>query len=110
MNKPRQKGADPPFRWPRGLSMWRAAKEVENEGTTPERLTELREACVYRLRHLRPEERRGRVTYHTPGGWTGRTEPEGWTARKVFRRFLWHERLHMKTIEKILAAHGQEPE
>ena len=61
-----------------------------------------RELTELRLRNLSEEERH-EVSYHRPGEWTGRTEPEGWTARKVFRRFQWHERLHMRTIEKLLA-------
>ncbi|MFQ5837301.1 MAG: DinB family protein [Thermoplasmata archaeon] len=105
--KLRRKGVDPPFHWPRGLSMWRAAREVEKGDLSPNRLTELREACAHRLRNLRPQEMEGRVTYHRPGGWTKRTEPEAWTARKVFRRFLWHERLHMRTMVKMLAAYGK---
>ena len=96
---------NPPFRWPRGMSMWRDAREVENGDLSEKRLTSLREACVYRLAHLRPAEKAGRVTVHRPGGWTGRMEPEAWTARKVFRRSLWHERLHMRTMGKLLDAY-----
>jgi predicted RNase H-like HicB family nuclease len=103
--KLRVPGEDPPFRWPQGMSMWRDAREVERGDLSARRLTSLREACVYRLAHLRPAEKAGRVTMHRPGGWTGRTEPEGWTARKVFRRFLWHEQLHMHTIRKLLDAY-----
>ncbi len=94
--------ADPSFHWPRGMSMWRDARAVENGDLSEVRLTSLRHACVYRLAHLRPAEQAGRVTHYPPGGWTGRTEPEHWTARKIFRRFLWHERLHMRTIEKLV--------
>lgn len=93
---------DPSFHWPRGMSMWRDVRAVERGDLSEARLTSLREACVYRLAHLRPAERAGRVTSHRPGAWTGRTEPEEWTARKIFRRFLWHERLHMRTIEKLV--------
>lgn len=104
--KPREYRKDPAFRWHRGRSMWKAAHAIERGDLSRERLVELQEACVYRLRNLRPEEKSGRVTYHRLGEWTGRAEPEAWTARKVFRRFLWHEKLHMHTIEKLLAAYG----
>lgn len=103
--KLRASGRDPPFRWPRGMSMWRDARAVEKGDLSEGRLSSLREACVYRLANLRPMEKAGRVTSHQPGGWTGRTEPEDWTARKVFRRFLWHEQLHMRTIEKLVDAY-----
>ncbi len=96
---------DASFHWPRGMSMWRDVRAVEQGDLSEARLTSLREACVYRLAHLRPAERAGRVTHYPPGGWTGRTEPEDWTARKVFRRFLWHERLHMRTIGKLVEAY-----
>ena len=97
--------ADPSFHSPRGMSMWRDVRAVERGDLSEARLTSLREACPYRLGHLRPAERAGRVTHHRPGGWTGRTEPEDWTARKIFRRFLWHERLHMRTMEKLAGAY-----
>ena len=97
--------ADPSFHSPRGMSMWRDVRAVERGDLSEARLTSLREACTYRLGHLRPAERAGRVTHHRPGGWTGRTEPEDWTARKIFRRFLWHERLHMRTMEKLAGAY-----
>lgn len=106
-SKLRSRG-DPAFRWPPGMSMWSDARAVEKGDLSRERLESLREACAYRLVHLRPPEREGRITYHAPGGWTGRTEPEGWTARKVFRRFLWHERLHLHTLEKIRRAYERE--
>ncbi|MFQ5950638.1 MAG: DinB family protein [Candidatus Geothermarchaeales archaeon] len=61
-----------------------------------------RELTELRLRNLSEEERH-KISYHRPGEWTERTELEGWTAKKAFRRFLWHERLHMRTIEKLLA-------
>ncbi len=96
---------DPSFHWPRGMSMWRDVRAVEQGDLSEARLTSLREACVYRLAHLRSVEKGGRVTTYAPGQWTGRTEPEAWTARKVFRRFLWHERLHMRTIEKLVATY-----
>lgn len=96
---------DPSFHWPRGVSMWQDVRAVERGDLSAARLTSLREACVYRLAHLRPAEKGGRVTSYPPGSWTGRTEPEDWTARKVFRRFLWHERLHMRTMEKLIDAY-----
>lgn len=96
---------DPPFRWPKGMSMWRDVRAVERGDLSVARLTSLRDACVYRLANLGPAEKAGRVTAHRPGGWTGRTAPEEWTARKVFRRSLWHERLHARTFEKVLSAY-----
>lgn len=107
ISKLRERGKDPPFRWPPGVSMWRAARAVERGDLSVDRLQELREACVHRLSHLRPLEMEGRVAYHTPGGWTKRTAPEGWTARKIFRRFLWHERLHLRTLRRILRSYEE---
>ncbi len=100
-----RKPTDPPFHWPRGMSMWRDVRAVERDDLSEARLNSLREACVYRLANLRPLEKAGRVTRYPPGGWTARTEPESWTSRKVFRRFLWHERLHLRTIEKLVDAY-----
>ncbi len=57
-----------------------------------ERLKAIRQMAVERLGNLTPEEL-GRVTIHYG---------EEWTARKVFRRFLEHEREHLSQIEEIL--------
>ncbi|MDP2952136.1 MAG: hypothetical protein Q8O76_02315, partial [Chloroflexota bacterium] len=57
-----------------------------------ERLETIRQMAVGRLGNLAPEEL-GRVTIHAG---------EEWTARKVFRRFLEHEREHLGHIEEIL--------
>lgn len=97
-----RKKNDPPFRYPRGLSLWNYAKKIDQRNDiSPETLNGLRNAVVFRLRNLSEIERQ-QVTYHKPGGWTKRTTPEAWTARKVFRRFLWHEQLHMRTIRKLV--------
>lgn len=99
-----RKRGDLPFRYPRGHSLWNYARKVDRQDDiSVETLIELRSAAVFRLRNLSDIERE-RVTYHQPGEWTRRTEPEGWTVRKVFRRFLWHEKLHMNTIRKLLSA------
>lgn len=57
-----------------------------------ERLEAIRQMAVGRLGSLTPEELE-RVTIHYG---------EEWTARKVFRRFLEHEREHMEHIEEVL--------
>ena len=36
----------------------------------------------------------------TVAHWSGATEPEPWTARKAARRLLWHERLHLRSVER----------
>jgi len=59
------------------------------------------ELSIMRLSNLSKEEMGCTVSHHPPGGWTGTTEPEGWTARKVLRRFVWHERLHTATVKKL---------
>jgi len=64
--------------------------EVSNEMTT------------LRLSYLSEDEMNCIMSYHRPGGWTGTSEPEGWTARKVLRRCVWHERLHTSTAKKLL--------
>lgn len=60
------------------------------------------ELAIMRLSNLSEDEMNCTVSQHNPGGWTGTTEPEGWTARKVLRRFVWHERLHTATARKLL--------
>jgi len=60
------------------------------------------ELASMRLSNLTKDEMSCAVSYHPPGGWTGTTEAEGWTARKALRRFVWHERLHAATIEKLI--------
>jgi len=57
-----------------------------------ERLEAIRKMAVERLGNLTTEELE-RVTIHYG---------EEWTARKVFRRFLEHEREHMEHIEEVL--------
>jgi len=56
------------------------------------RLETIRQMAVERLSSLAPEERE-RVTIHSG---------EEWTARKVFRRFLEHEREHISHIEEVI--------
>jgi predicted RNase H-like HicB family nuclease/uncharacterized damage-inducible protein DinB len=58
-----------------------------------------RRTAVARLRQLTSAERSDVVH---PGHWT-RHPDEPWTARKVFRRFLEHEREHTAQIRDILA-------
>ncbi|HIE37753.1 MAG TPA: DUF664 domain-containing protein [Anaerolineae bacterium] len=57
-----------------------------------------RRTAIARLRQLTQEERAG-VFY--PARWTGHPE-EPWTARKVLRRFLEHEREHTAQVREIL--------
>jgi predicted RNase H-like HicB family nuclease/uncharacterized damage-inducible protein DinB len=59
-----------------------------------------RRTAVARLQQL-TEEERARVFY--PTRWTNHPD-EAWTARKVLRRFLEHEREHTTQIQEILAA------
>jgi len=67
------------------------------------------ELSVMRLLNLSDEEVSCQVSYHQPGEWTGMREPEGWTARKVLRRFVWHERLHTATVRKLARLFGEKP-
>jgi len=60
------------------------------------------ELANMRLSNLTNDEMSCAVSYHPPGGWTGTTEAEGWTTRKALRRFIWHDRLHTATIEKLI--------
>lgn len=60
-----------------------------------------RRTAVARLRQLTQEERAG--VFH-PAHWTDHPE-EAWTARKVLRRLLEHEREHTAQIREMLAAH-----
>jgi hypothetical protein len=66
------------------------------------RLTDLafqRELTIERLRRLSTAER-GKL-FHVTRSWQDR--PEHWTARKVIRRIIGHERFHTKEIEQRLA-------
>jgi uncharacterized damage-inducible protein DinB len=59
-----------------------------------------RRTAIARLRQLTEEERSG---VFCPSAWTRHPE-EAWTARKVLRRFLEHEREHTGQAREILAA------
>ena len=76
--------------------------EWEEDETLPilEFLEMERRTAIARLRQLTLEERAG-VFY--PAVWTAHPE-EPWTARKVLRRFLEHEREHTEQVREILAA------
>ncbi|MFQ6102341.1 MAG: DinB family protein [Anaerolineae bacterium] len=60
-----------------------------------------RRTALARLRQLTEEERSG--VFH-PTRWTNHPE-ESWTARKVLRRFLEHEREHTAQAREILAVY-----
>lgn len=75
-------------------------KEYGAIGDVTEWLKRTREAAVKRLRDLSAEERSD-IFY--PSHYTEHPE-EAWTARKVFRRFLEHEREHRTQIEAVLEA------
>ncbi|MFO7173064.1 MAG: DinB family protein [Bacillota bacterium] len=59
-----------------------------------ERLQRVREHLLERLSRLTEEDCR-RVARHDPHG-------EVWTARKVLRRAIWHERYHTRQLERFL--------
>lgn len=59
-----------------------------------ERLKRVREHFLDRLSRLTMEDRQ-RVTRHDPHG-------EAWSARKVLRRAVWHERYHTRQLERFL--------
>lgn len=59
-----------------------------------------RRTCVAGLRALTAEQQEG---VFLPSRWTAHPE-EPWTARKVLRRFLEHEREHRDQVRQILAA------
>lgn len=63
-----------------------------------EKLKKFREIAVKILKNLSPKDR-NRIS--TPRKYT-RYKDEKWTAGKVLRRFLEHEREHIETIEKAL--------
>lgn len=53
-----------------------------------------RQLTLDRLKRLSTKERKQKAT-HPPGD-------EIWTARKVIRRALWHERYHIRQIEELI--------
>lgn len=42
----------------------------------------------------------------TQAQWSGALRPELWTARKAARRMLWHERLHLRAVQRLLQRKG----
>ncbi len=62
----------------------------------------LRQLTIDRLRRLTPEERRQKSTH--PSG------AQVWTARKVMRRALWHERYHIRLMEQVLQKYRAQAE
>lgn len=60
----------------------------------------LRHLTIERLRRLTTKER-NQKTVHPP-------DDETWTARKVMRRALWHERYHTHQIEEIAKRYKRE--
>jgi uncharacterized damage-inducible protein DinB/predicted RNase H-like HicB family nuclease len=77
--------------------------ENDEELHVCEFLTMERRTALERLRQL-TEEERSAVIY--PTAWTNHPE-EPWTARKVLRRFVEHEREHTWQVREILAARRQ---
>ena len=63
----------------------------------PEQLRQSREETLRILEDLRVSDDRIRL----------RNDDEIWTVRKVLRRLLWHERLHLKSIQRIVADYQQ---
>lgn len=59
---------------------------------------EIRKVVVERLNKLTPIGRERKTTFY----YVAPKPPEEWTARKIFRRYLWHERIHSKTIAKLI--------
>lgn len=65
----------------------------------------VRERCLDRLMHLTAAER---AAVAHPDDSTARHIwglPEPWTARKVLRRMLYHERYHTASLHRIVEAH-----
>jgi hypothetical protein len=63
----------------------------------PEQLRQSREETLRILEDLRVSDDRIRL----------RNDDEIWTVRKVLRRLVWHERLHLKSIQRIVADYQQ---
>lgn len=57
-----------------------------------------RRIVTARMRALARSDR-GVTTY---AHWSGAPRPEPWTARKAARRLVWHERLHLRAIRRLL--------
>jgi hypothetical protein len=85
-------GAESYYR--RGLS-----DGVEDDSGAVSDLAGERDSLVRALRALRPEDRGRRFEPQRP--W--QSSPEHWTARKVLRRAIAHERFHTAEIRQRLA-------
>ena len=66
------------------------------EGDWRESLVSHREATVEALHGLKISRDLARVEFHDDGAWS---------VRKVLRRLVWHERLHIKNIRRIIGAY-----
>jgi predicted RNase H-like HicB family nuclease/uncharacterized damage-inducible protein DinB len=79
--------------------------EWENDADLPifEFLAMERRTAILGLQQLSPDQLTG-VFY--PTVWTNHPD-EAWTAGKVLRRFLEHEREHTAQVRQVLAAHRQ---
>lgn len=58
-----------------------------------------RALALRRMRQL-AKVRDHRLTY---AHWSGAPRPEPWTSRKAARRLVWHEKIHLQAIQRILA-------
>ncbi len=75
---------------------WRDYAHRDSVLAPVERLTRVREAVLSRLAGLDEADRR-RVSVHDP-------HAEAWSARKVLRRLVWHERYHTRQMEVFLTS------
>lgn len=72
---------------------WRDLPTLRRSKDVWDKLTLNRDLAIERLGHLSPDDRAAART----------TDGQVWTARKLFRRFMYHERFHLDTIERDLA-------
>lgn len=63
-----------------------------------------RRVVLTRMREVAQNDR----GFLTSADWAGAPRPEPWTARKAARRLLWHERLHLRSVKRLLERHRRE--
>ena len=83
--------------FPQSASLAGGWESMKGSASGFEKMRAIRELAIERLSNLTDEER-SRVTTHSS---------EEWSARKVLRRFLEHEREHIQSIEHLLKKEGR---
>ena len=78
------------------IGIWPELSPATDEGSWQEYLAPHRDATLQALHALRASLDLARVHFLDDGAWS---------VRKVLRRLVWHERLHTKSVQRIIKAY-----